>query len=133
MPALEKRARVSEQTLRHELEVMDVKAAFHTALKKSPTFSVVEFSTWPHLNQFDAVGPQIGGGDVTVKPDGFIRIHEKEADGGISVQRKPRHPSLKNMLLSGPLQIRRLCGTERRTPCRLQGLSVSSAHVVQDR
>jgi hypothetical protein len=84
MPALEKRARVSEQTLRHELEVMDVKAAFHAALKKSPTFSVVEFSTWPHLNQFDTVGPEIGGGDVTVKPDGFIRVHEKEPDGGLS-------------------------------------------------
>jgi hypothetical protein len=84
MPALEKRARVSEQTLRHELEVMDVKATFHSAIKKSPVFSIVEFSTWPHLNQFDAVGPEIGGRDVTVKPDGFIRIHEKEPDGGLS-------------------------------------------------
>src|SRR5580704_15496235 len=33
--AFEKRANVSELTLRHELEVMDVKAAFHSTLAQS--------------------------------------------------------------------------------------------------
>lgn len=82
--SLEKRARVSELTLRHELEVMDVKAAFHSAIMKSESFSTAEFSTWPLLNQFEAFRDGHGGAEVLVKPDGFIRIHEKEKDGGLS-------------------------------------------------
>lgn len=82
--SLEKRARVSELTLRHELEVMDVKAAFHSAIRKTESFSAAEFSTWPLLNQFQACRDGYGGAEVLVKPDGFIRIHEKEADGGLS-------------------------------------------------
>lgn len=82
--AFEKRANVSDLTLRHELEVMDVKAAFHSALKKSDTFSIVEFSTWPRLNEFKARRPGYDGAEVLVKPDGFIRIHEKEKDGAVS-------------------------------------------------
>jgi hypothetical protein len=80
----EKRASVSELTLRHELEVMDVKAAFHSALRKSETFSIAEFSTWPRLHEFSATRPGYGGAEVLVKPDGFIRIQEKEKDGGLS-------------------------------------------------
>ena len=80
----EKRASVSDLTLRHELEVMDVKAAFHSALKKSDTFSIAEFSTWPRLNEFKARRPGYDRAEVLVKPDGFIRIHEKEKDGGVS-------------------------------------------------
>jgi hypothetical protein len=82
LPALEKRARVSDLTLRHELEVMDVKGAFHTAMRKAEGFSIAEFNTWPLLNQFEAVRQDHG--EVVVKPDGFIRIHENEADGGLS-------------------------------------------------
>lgn len=82
--ALEKRSRVSDLTLRHELEIMDVKAVFHTALAKDKCFSVAEFSTWPLLYQFDAFRPGYAGQEVSVKPDGFIRIHEKEPDGGLS-------------------------------------------------
>lgn len=80
----EKRARVSDLTLRHELEVMDVKAAFHSALRKSETFSIAEFSTWPRLHEFKATRPGCDSADVLVKPDGFIRIQEKEKDGGLS-------------------------------------------------
>ena len=80
----EKRANVSELTLRHELEVMNVKAAFNSALKKSGTFSITEFSTWPRLHEFKAVRAGFRGEEVLVKPDGFIRIHEKEKDGGVS-------------------------------------------------
>jgi hypothetical protein len=82
--AFEKRADVSALTIRHELEVMDVKAAFYSALKISEAFSIAEFSTWPRLHEFKAMRPGCHGTDVLVKPDGFIRIHEKEKGGGVS-------------------------------------------------
>lgn len=73
----EVRANVSELTLRHELAIMDVKAAFHDALKTSDKFSVSKFCTWPLLYQFET--PRYGhGANVLVKPDGYIRIHETE-------------------------------------------------------
>jgi hypothetical protein len=75
--SFESRANVNERTLRHELDIMDVKTAFHRALLKSDRHSIVEFTTWPLLCQFTT--PRNGyGADVLVKPDGFIRIHEKE-------------------------------------------------------
>jgi Replication-relaxation len=82
--AFEKRADVSALTIRHELEVMDVKAAFYSALKNSEIFSTAEFSTWPQLHEFKALRPGYDATEVLVKPDGFIRIHEKEKDGGVS-------------------------------------------------
>jgi len=81
---LEKRARVSEITLRHELAVMDVKTTFCSATSKAEAFTVTEFSTWPLLYQFEAARPGYDVADVTVKPDGFIRVQEKESDGGLS-------------------------------------------------
>ena len=75
--SFENRANVSGRTITHELEIMDVKAAFHRALSQSPTFSILEFSTWPQLIQFKIPHP-VRGGDMLVKPDGFIRIHETE-------------------------------------------------------
>jgi hypothetical protein len=83
LPSLEKRAQVSERTLKHELAVMDVKAAFASAIRPSEQFSVAEFSTWPLLSQFNAYQPT-SRIPVLVKPDGFIRIHEKEPDGRTS-------------------------------------------------
>jgi hypothetical protein len=82
--SLEKRARVSELTLRHELEIMDVKTAFHAAISKTSTFTIAEFSTWPLLYQFETVRSGHHGRNIAVRPDGFIRIHEKEPDGGLS-------------------------------------------------
>ena len=75
--SFEVRANVSELTLRHELEIMDVKAAFHSALAQSGKFSISEFSTWPLLYQFET-SRQGHGADFLVKPDGLIRIHESE-------------------------------------------------------
>ena len=75
--SFEARANVSELTLRHELEIMDVKASFHAALSKSEKFSLAEFSTWPLLHQFET-SRRGHGADVLVKPDGFIHIHEHE-------------------------------------------------------
>jgi len=84
MPALERRARVSQLTIGHELEVMDVKAAFHVAASsgKAGSVAVAEFSTWPLLNEFIAYRPSGNGAEITVKPDGFIRIHETDAASG---------------------------------------------------
>jgi Replication-relaxation len=75
-PSLERRLQVSDLTLRHELEVMDVKAALYAAVGKESAFDVAEFSTWPLLFQFRA-SPD-GRSDILVKPDGFIRIHEQD-------------------------------------------------------
>lgn len=77
LPTLDRRARVSDLTIRHELEVMDVKTAFLSGVKKFPAFSIAEFSTWPMLNEFRAYHP-VNGAEISVKPDGFIRFHEKE-------------------------------------------------------
>jgi hypothetical protein len=82
LPALDRRARVSDLTIRHELEVMDVKAAFHAAIKTTPSFTIDGFSTWPLLNEFTAYRPGSNGAEIAVKPDGFIRIHEMDTDGG---------------------------------------------------
>jgi hypothetical protein len=82
--ALDKRTRVSDLTIDHELEVMDVKTAFHSVIKKTEQFTIAEFSTWPLLHQFEAFRSGYGRAEVLVKPDGFIRIHEKEPDGGVS-------------------------------------------------
>jgi hypothetical protein len=82
LPALDRRARVSDLTIRHELEVMDVKATFHAAVKTTSSFKIDGFSTWPLLNEFTAFRPGFDGAEVTVKPDGFIRIHETDARGG---------------------------------------------------
>lgn len=77
LPALERRSRVSEMTLRHELAVIDVKASVVSATRGTKTLSAVEFSTWPLLNQFMA-------SSVTVKPDGFIRITESNSRAALS-------------------------------------------------
>jgi len=92
LPVLDKRARVSDLTLRHELEVMDVKAAFHEAIKRTETFSIAEFGTWPRLYEFEASRSEINGMPVLVKPDGFTRIHEKEPDAGLSEHLLAQHP-----------------------------------------
>lgn len=82
LPALLRRANVSERTVRHELSVMDVKAAFHSAVRGSATLSIAEFGTWPRLYEFEARHPQTG--TMTVKPDGFIRIREKTESGKVT-------------------------------------------------
>jgi len=79
--ALKKRSQVSETTLRHELEVADVKAAFHAAIAKTNSISIAEFTTWPLLSEFEARIPGSDEREVRVQPDGFIRIQEKGPDG----------------------------------------------------
>lgn len=73
---LEKRANVSNLTLRHELSVMDVKTAVTVAVSKEKSLRLPEFCTWPLLFQFLAC--RSDGTEVTVKPDGFLRLWQEE-------------------------------------------------------
>jgi hypothetical protein len=50
---LEDRAKVSELTLRHEIQVVDVKTAFSRAIRSTSHYELIEFSTWPLLYQFE--------------------------------------------------------------------------------
>lgn len=76
LPALEKRAKVSAITMPHELAVMDVKAAVCSAVTRSGRMNIAEFTTWPILNQFQALG-------AAQKPDGFLRVRESGAGGDL--------------------------------------------------
>jgi hypothetical protein len=82
---LEDRAKVSDSTLRHEIQVVDVKTAFSRAIKSTPHYELVEFSTWPLLYQFRAAQPPLPDTyhptSVLIKPDGFVRLHEHATDG----------------------------------------------------
>lgn len=71
------RAAVSERTIRHELEIMDVKASLASAVAQRTTWRLIEFSTWPRLLQFEC---SPFGVPTTVRPDGFIRITRTMAD-----------------------------------------------------
>lgn len=83
LSALQKRAQVSDLTLRHELEVMEVKAALSSAIAALPAYSIVEFATWPLLIQFKAFRSSNSGygkEEVLLKPDGLLRLHEQEQE-----------------------------------------------------
>jgi hypothetical protein len=74
-----RRIQVSELTLRHELEVMDVKVALSGAIKRLTGYQLLEFKTRPSACQFQGYVTSddgYGGQTVMVKPDGFIRIEE---------------------------------------------------------
>jgi hypothetical protein len=79
---MEKRGNVSELTLQHELEIMNVRTALQLALEAHPALTLAEFSTWPALYEFTAlhVSSALGRRQLTIRPDGFIRVHER--DGG---------------------------------------------------
>lgn len=77
-----KRSQISELTLKHELETLDVKVAFHEAVKKHSHLDLNEFSTWPRLYEFSVGDPQAyQTGVKTIKPDGFIKMHQIDAQG----------------------------------------------------
>jgi Replication-relaxation len=77
---LKKRAQVSEQTTQHELDVMDVKATITAAIRGADSFSILEFTTWPKLCQFNASASPAAD-RKPVKPDGFLRIDETTSNG----------------------------------------------------
>ncbi len=83
LPELEQRSKVSPLTIHHELEVMDVKVAFHSAIRQFPSFSLTEFSTWPLLNEFQTICSKLHGREIPVKPDAHLRIQEKASENEI--------------------------------------------------
>ena len=77
-PSLERRLQVSPLTLRHEIDVLDVKAAFCSTVRTVPSLALTEFSTWPVLFQFHA-SPD-GAADILVRPDSYVRLDENAED-----------------------------------------------------
>jgi hypothetical protein len=73
----EKRSEVSDRTLMHELEVIDVKTAFHRVMHDQQAIGILKFETWPLLNQFSVCGAGSRVLDTLVKPDGFIAIQQQ--------------------------------------------------------
>jgi len=81
-----KRSDVSDLTIRHELAVIDTKCAIVSAVNRTDRFRIAEFSTWPLLHEFQirksALDPT-STGELTVKPDGFLRIRETGVAGNL--------------------------------------------------
>ena len=82
----DKRAKVSNLTINHELSVMQIKVAFAKAVAERAALTVAQFSTWPR--RFSFVSPTWLNGfrmqPGTVKPDGFVRLHEETDDATTS-------------------------------------------------
>lgn len=78
--ALAKRPQVSPLTLRHELQVMDVKAALSAAIRKAEGLRVSKFSTYPAQFQFRVIHPAHGE-VVTVRPDAMLVVEQSTKDG----------------------------------------------------
>jgi hypothetical protein len=83
LTGFKRRTTISDITLKHELAILDVKVAFHEVIKKEKDLTLVEFSTWPLLHQFQ-VGERHHPSAVVVKPDGFIRIRETNTENQVS-------------------------------------------------
>lgn len=82
-----KRLRVGELMLRHELSVMDVKAAVVSAVVARPDLELVEMSVSPERHRFrvtEAVEAARSGmrfRSIIAKPDGFLHLREQGKDG----------------------------------------------------
>jgi hypothetical protein len=143
---LEDRAKVSESTLRHEIQVVDVKTAFSRAIKSTPHYELVEFSTWPLLYQFQAAQPPLPGTyhptSVLIKPDGFVRLHEHTTGGEffehfffLEVDRSTEHRETLARRVYGYQDFYRRGGLALRygyTP-GLQGFSLPGPHGASER
>jgi len=81
---LEDRHNVSPMTLRHELAVVDVRAALHKALRRHPQYALGEFVTWPLLCQFEVRDEEGMYGARKVRPDGLFRIDRRSGDKVLS-------------------------------------------------
>lgn len=75
---MEDRAKVSDSTVRHELAVMDVKAAFRRAIRARAGCEELEFVTWPKLCEIYSEKPEtLDGSGLKMRrtaPDGFLRL-----------------------------------------------------------
>ncbi len=72
--AIKRRNQVSERTLRHELQVMDVKAALYRAMRATPEVRILSFCTWPLLNEFYGSENSWSQLPWIARPDGLLRI-----------------------------------------------------------
>jgi hypothetical protein len=86
--AFEKRARVSDLTIRHELSVMEVKVAVSKAVRGLTAITLAQFSTWPKLYSFISSTQREGFRMVPglVKPDGYIRLSQRIDDATVRSQ-----------------------------------------------
>ncbi len=82
---LQKRLEISSLTLRHELDVLDVKTAFVNATRSNAKLRIATFSTWPKLHSFQMLSSD--GSEVIVKPDGYIVVQEPRADCPLVIHR----------------------------------------------
>ena len=85
---LEKRGEVSPLTLRHELDVVGLRAAVATSVRErrraGEDAAVRRFTTWPRLCRFKArrLRPAPGGSPVlTLNPDGYFELERAREDG----------------------------------------------------
>lgn len=70
-----RRVAVSAQTVEHELEVMDCRAALHNTLAGHPTLRLDTMTTWPRLHAFTL---RRDGRSTKVRPDAFCRIIDEQ-------------------------------------------------------
>jgi hypothetical protein len=85
MTKFEKRAKVSDLKIRHELAVMDIKVAVANSIAGQPPLHLHQFWTWPRLYEF-AASTVIDGFRAkpgTIQPDGYIRVSEQTVNGAI--------------------------------------------------
>lgn len=75
---IEERAKVANSTLRHELNVMNVKAAFTREAREYEAVLIKQFCTWPMLYQFDARIDDRTSVLTKIKPDGFFTVEEPD-------------------------------------------------------
>lgn len=98
----EKRAQVSPNTLRHELDVGTAKAALVHGIAGVPHLHMQTFTTWPLRCKFATVRREDSGAErpYTLNPDGFLHVHEHVDDGEpyshyffLEVDRSSENPS----------------------------------------
>jgi hypothetical protein len=82
--AFDRRTHVSEQTLKHELAIMDIKAAVTHSSARAARLDLLDFCTWPQLLEFTARASSSSYKEITVKPDGFMRLREDTSQGSFS-------------------------------------------------
>lgn len=85
LKSFQKRVKVGDGTVRHELDVMSIKSRVTSSVRDYNHLELAAFQTWPKLYQFRARRPVVQDSwtatrEMTMKPDGFIRIHEYLVD-----------------------------------------------------
>jgi len=83
---MQERIKVSEFILKHELAVVDTKAALAPAIAKADKLDLVDFTLNPEKHAFHAKEAildskkLVGFRSMVVKPDGFIHVRERQGE-----------------------------------------------------